>query len=334
MIHCGIIGPGLVWKNVHREILARLHDRIRVVAVAARSRERQRDAREAYPDATIYSDARELIQDPEVDTVVILTPISLNAPMARAALTAGKHAIVEKPVAISQEEGRDLYAAEERSTGNVYVLEQHVYKSLIPVVRDLLESGEIGTPVSFERSLHVRIAAENDLSGGYGSTDWRARPDFPLGVFFDGGIHEVALLQEIFGPATAVFGRGRSLRPDFGEVDILSMVVEYPQGVQGTFSYSSLLGRQGDSLVIHGTQGAIVVRDRELHVRDPRDGTETLLPLEWHPESSTMWAEITTAISGGTRGRYTAAKALADLGFMEALSRSLVSMQREDVQLP
>ncbi len=331
MVHAGIIGPGLIWQNTHRSILAELHDQIRVVAAAARSTEKQRRAREAYPDATIYSDARKLIEDPEVEAVIILTPISLNAPMAKASLAANKHAVVEKPVAISVAEAEDLYVAEKRGAGTLYVLEQHVYKSLIPVVRKLIETDEIGTPISFERCFHVRIARERDLTGGYGSTDWRVTPDFPLGNFFDGGIHEVALLQELFGPATAVFARGRSLRPDYGDVDVLSMIVEYPGGLQGTFSHSSFLGNQGNSLVIHGTKAALVVRDRELHVRDPRDGTESLVPMEWQPESTTMWREIASLLPEGKPARYTPEKALADLAFMESVVQSLSSGRLEPV---
>lgn len=334
MILAGIIGPGLIWENTHRPVLAELHDRIRVVAAAARSRERQKAAREAYPDATIYSDARELIEDPEVQAVIILTPISLNAPMARAALAAGKPAIVEKPVAMSVAEAQELFRAERRSTGTVYILEQHVYKSFLREVRQLIESGEIGTPLSFERTIHGRIALDNDQSGGYGATAWRMEPDFPLGNFFDGGIHEVALLHEIFGPARSVFARGRSLRPDFGEVDLLSMVVEYSEGVQGTFSFSSVLGKQGNSLVIHGTKAAIVVRERELHIRDPRDGSETLLPLKWYPESTAMWEEILDLLPTGVHGRYGPEKAVADLAFMEAVQRSLASDRIEPAVVP
>lgn len=325
MINLGIVGPGLIWRATHRAILAELHEKVGIVAAAARSRENQTAAREAYPDATIYSDARDLIADPEVEAVVVLTPISLNAPMAKAALAAGKHVIMEKPVAISVDEAEDLYTAESRSTGTVYVLEQYLYRSILPIVQRMISEDAIGDPVCFERSVHVRIAAENDLSGGYGSTDWRMTPDFPLGNFFDGGIHEIAFLQEIFGPAQAVFARGRSLRPEFGDVDLLSMVAEYPRGVQGTISHSSILGRQGDSFVIHGTEAALVVRRNVLHVRDPRDGSETEVPLEIYPESRAMWEEILSLIPSGHQARYTPGKALADLEFMNAVTRSLAS---------
>lgn len=325
MIHSGIIGPGLIWEKTHRRILSELHDEIHVAAVAARSRENQKRARQAYPDATIYSDARKLIEDPEVEAVIILTPINLNASFARAALEAGKHAIVEKPLARSLAEAQELYRLEEQSPGTLIVLEQFLYKALLPETRTLLKEGEIGTPVSFERVLHGRISADGDQTGGYGQTDWRQNPDYPLGTFFDGGIHEVALLQELFGPPREVFARGRSLRPDFGEVDLLTLSAVYPGDIQGTIVYSGCLGKLGDHFVIHGTRGALVVRDRELHIRSPLDGTESLLPFSWHCENTTMWKEILGNLREGTPPRYTREKVLQDLAFMEALGRSLSS---------
>ncbi|SIQ53867.1 myo-inositol 2-dehydrogenase / D-chiro-inositol 1-dehydrogenase [Alkalispirochaeta americana] len=331
MIHSGIIGPGLIWEKTHRRILSELHDEIHVAAVAARSRENQKRARQAYPDATIYSDARELIGDPEVEAVIILTPISLNAAFAQAALEAGKQVIVEKPLARSLAEAQNLYRIEEEmhlregSAATLIVLEQYLYKALIPEVKTLLKEGEIGTPVSFERVLHGRIAADEDLTGGYGSTSWRQTPDFPLGNFFDGGIHEVALFQELFGPPREVFARGRSLRPDFGEIDLLTFSAIYPGDIQGTMIHSSCLGKLGDHFVIHGTKGALVVRDKELHIRSPQDGTESLLPFSWQCESTTMWQEILRNLREGTPPRYSRQKVLNDLAFMEALGRSLSS---------
>jgi len=109
------------------------------------------------------------------------------------------------------------------------------------------------------------------------------------------------------------------------------MVVEYPEGVQGTISHSSILGRQGDSFVIHGTEAAMVVRRNELHLRDPRDGTETEVTLKVYPESLAMWEEIISLIPSGRPARYTPSKALADLEFMSAVTRSLVSGRMESI---
>ena len=323
MISLGIIGPGLIWEHTHRDIIAGLRDTFAVRAVAARSRVNQDRGRGAYPEANIYGDADELIADPAVEAVVILTPIALNAPTAHKALEAGKHAVVEKPVARSRSEARALAERAKTAPGVLYILEQHVHKGMIAAVRSHIDAGEIGEVVSFERSLHVRIAETNDQTGGYGKTSWRIEPDYPLGNFFDGGIHEIALMQELFGPAEAIYGRGRSLREGFGEVDLLSMVVEYPGGIQGTFSHSASLGRQGNSFVIHGTTGALECTDRAITRIDAANGETAVHTVEPKNESVTMWEEVGRVLADRRPGRYTPEKAQNDVALMDALQASL-----------
>lgn len=326
MLSLGIIGPGLIWEHAHRDTIQALSNRFAVRAVAARSQHNRDRGAAFYPDARVYDNAMDLIEDPSVEAVVVLTPIALNAPLARAALAAGKHAIVEKPVARSTEEARDLIETESR--GVLYILEQHVHKSMAATVRDVIDKGRIGTPVSFEYAKHVRIDTEEDQTGGFGGTEWRVHPDFPLGNFFDGGIHDVVLLHEIFGPARAVYGRSRSVRDTYGEVDLLSMVLEYDNEVQGTFAYSSVLGAQGDFFVIHGTTGALRCGDRAVSIVDGRTGKEEAVPFSWEPENRRMWEEIAAVLPRGVHGRYTPERAVRDLATMEALQASLETGRR------
>lgn len=332
MINLGIVGPGLIWEKTHREIISQLNDRFRVVAVAARSQKNQERGRAAYPEATIYSSADDLIADPTVEAVVVLTPISLNAPIAKKALQAGKHAIVEKPLARSVAEARDVVAAvggASRGGPSLYILEQHVHKSLIPALRSAIDDGAIGTPVGFERSVHANIDIENDGTGGFGATEWRQHPDFPLGNFFDGGIHEVALLHEVFGPAEAVYARGRSLRETFGDVDLLHLLIDYKDDLHGQFTHSAYLGEQKNYLIIRGTKAELVCTDTTIRRVDSLTGEESLLDVPWKDESVSMWEEVAEVIKSGKSGRYTIEKAIADLALMEAVQRSLTSAQRE-----
>lgn len=328
MISLGIIGPGLIWQHAHRGALAERSDRFRVSAVAGRSESSRERATAAYPDARVYADAQELIDDEALDAVVILTPISLNAPLARAALEAGRHAIVEKPVARSVAEARELQRIAARTGRRLYILEQQVHKPLISTLRSLIDEGRIGTPVSFERTQHIRIAEEQDQTGGFGSTAWRVHPDFPLGNFFDGGIHTVAVLQQLFGPARAVYARGRSLRETFGDYDLLSMVAEYPAEVHGTITHSTSLGRQGDSFVIHGTRAALVVTDGEIRRVDGLSAEVESTAVTGPNETGAMWDEVAQVITTGSEPRYPLPAALSDLGFMEAVSASLAQDRR------
>lgn len=325
MINLGIIGPGLIWQRTHRAILAEMRDVFTVVAYAGRSEESRRQGARAYPHARGYRRADELIADDQVDAVVILTPIELNAPLARAALEAGKPALVEKPVARSAAEGRELFSRETPGTARVYILEQHAYKAMVPLVKRLLEEERIGTPVCFERGIHVHIGVGTDGTGGFGATPWRQHPAFPLGNFFDGGIHEIARLQMIFGPCEAVGALGQSVREGFGDVDQLSMVMRYPRGVQGVLSHSSALGAHGDHFIIHGTHGVIHGDDTRITVYHTGSNAPEVVPVPPHQESVVMWHAIAGALASREPARYHRREALADLAFMDTLQRSLES---------
>ena len=324
MIKLGIIGPGLIWEKTHKEILAELHTLFTVVAVAGRSAESQHKARVAYPEARIYSQADDLIADPAVEAVAILTPIDLNAPMALKVLKAGKHAIVEKPLARSLSEGKELIRQGANANQILYILEQHVHKSLVKFLKQLIGTEVIGKPVAFEYSLHCRIAADSeDQTGGYGNTEWRQTPNFPLGNFFDGGIHEIALLSELFGPARSVFARGRSLREGFGDVDLISMLLNYDTGMQGSFMHSSFLGKQEDFFIIRSTDASLRCENSRITRIDAVVGTESHFEFPWKNENLTMWQEVADVIHRKRMPTYNLQRALSDLSLLEAIETSI-----------
>ena len=107
-IRLGVIGAGLIWLRRHQPTLATLQDAFTPVAFADPSEQRRNQAAEAFPDAVIVSDYQELLALPQVDAVLVLTPIVLNAPVALAALQAGKDVIMEKPIARSVAEAAHL----------------------------------------------------------------------------------------------------------------------------------------------------------------------------------------------------------------------------------
>src|SRR5688572_25974814 len=107
-IRLGVVGAGLIWLRRHQPTLATLQEAFTPVAFADPSEERRSQAAEMFPDAVIVSDYQELLAMEQVDAVLVLTPIVLNAPVAGAALEAGKDVIMEKPIARSVAEAAQL----------------------------------------------------------------------------------------------------------------------------------------------------------------------------------------------------------------------------------
>ncbi len=104
MLKYGVIGYGYWGPN-----LARVFNQAegsKLAAVADRDEKSRARAAGLYPNIVVHSDARELIADPAIDAVAIATPVSTHFELAKAALKAGKHVLVEKPMAATSTQAR------------------------------------------------------------------------------------------------------------------------------------------------------------------------------------------------------------------------------------
>ena len=329
-IQLGIIGPGLIWDKTHRDIVRSMGKTFGVRALSARSEKTREKARGQFPEAEIYPDYRDLIKDSAVEAVVVLTPIPLNAPVTLEVLAAGKQAIVEKPMATSVEEARQIIEAERKSAGNVYILEQYPLKTIVPEVRSIIDEGLLGRVLHFEYVAHnqLREAREGE-SISWGDTAWRQETAFPLGNIFDGGIHNLSLLQTIFGAPRSVVSIGSNVRPSFGEYDTITSVFEYEKGLIGSFSHSGYLPAVDNYLIIRGDEAAAEIGDHGITIRYT-DGGEEERRVTYENESSRMWREIGKCIPSGTQAYYSSDRTLLDLQLLAAIEKSLKEGRRAE----
>ena len=105
----GIIGAGGIAVNHADGVKA--HGGAQVVAVADSSAERCRAMADTYQIPKIYTDFRKLVADPEIDAVIVGLPNYLHLPVSLAALSAGKHVLLEKPIAMNYSEAQQIVNA-------------------------------------------------------------------------------------------------------------------------------------------------------------------------------------------------------------------------------
>lgn len=320
-IRLGVIGAGLIWMRTHRPILAAMPDVFAPVAFCDVSEPRRQAIAREFPGAPVLEDYRELLALPEVDAALVLTPIGLNAPVAQAALEAGKHVIMEKPIARSLAEGRELIATARAADRRLCVLEQMAYRSAEETLAGEIGAGAIGDLVMWQRVMHLEAdTAQGDLR--YETTPWRKQADFPLGTMFDGGIHLIAALSKVFGAPRAVAAAGRRLRPEYGEYDHVAALFEYAGGAVGMLSHSSYLPPGGNHFHVHGTGGVLLVEHDRLVVKRPDRPARVVALPEEHAYVS-MWRAIGAAFRQGRPPAYTAEHALRDVAILEAVDRSI-----------
>lgn len=201
---------------------------VKVVAVADPDVARARTL--APPGARVYADYGALLEDPDVAIVVISTPPCLHGPQACDAARAGKHALVEKPLATSPEEAeRAVRASQEagvKLTVN-YVLRHHPLHRL---AREVVRSRALG---DLQHVSLVNLATDDGLPPGH----WFWDRSQSGGIHVEHGVHFFDLVNQLVGALPDGVAGGDQRRPD-GRVDRAWAVVRYQEGVLATFYHS------------------------------------------------------------------------------------------------
>jgi predicted dehydrogenase len=325
-IRLAVIGAGLIWIRTHQPILETMQDAFVPVAFCDLSEQRRAALRDEHPDAPVLDDYHKLLALSEVDAALVLTPIASNAPVTQAALRAGKHVIMEKPIARSVAEGRALVDLARQSGRLLCVSEQMAYRQAETMLAEIIASGEIGDLVLWDWVMHL----EGDTAPGpmqYASTPWRKQADFPLGTMFDGGIHLIAALSKVFGVPETVAATGRKLRPDYGEFDQVAALFQYANGVTGLLSHSSYLSPVQNHFHIYGTAGGIVVEQDRLIVKRT-DQPDRIVELPEENAYVSMWQAIHQAFREQRDPFYTPEKALHDVATLEAVEQAIKRGER------
>src|SRR3989440_9839033 len=141
-VRVGVIGYGYWGPNLVRN-LAEVEG-FRVTTVSDMRESRLALARARYPSITTTTDCHRLTDDPAVDAVVIMTPVSTHYPLALEALQAGKHCPVAKPITASSEHALHLIEEAERRDLVLMVDHTFVYTDAVRRIKDLIDKGSLG----------------------------------------------------------------------------------------------------------------------------------------------------------------------------------------------
>ena len=223
---------------------------LRLVGVADTDPSRRQAALQAWPGVREYTDADELLGDPDTGVVVISTPPSSHARWAAAAIAAGKHVVVEKPMALTTRECDDLLDAGAKAGLTVAVYQNRRFDPDYRLIKSAAESGLIG------EVFHVEA-----FVGGYGHpcNYWHSDAAVSGGALFDWGSHIVDQVLDLMpgevDTVTAV--NHKRVWHDVTNADHARMTLHFADGREATFIYSDLAAALKPRWYILGTRGAL-----------------------------------------------------------------------------
>lgn len=255
-IKWGFIGCGQVTEKKSGPAFA-LVEGSEIRAVMSRTPSRARSYAERHDIPAYYSDAQELIDDPEVNAVYIATPPSSHATYTIMALKAGKPVYVEKPLAESYDECMRISRMVKQTGVPCFCA---YYRRELPYfqkVKELVESGTIGKV----NNVIIRFAVPpRDLDYNSDNLPWRVQKDIAGGgYFYDLAPHQFDLLQEIFGPITRAQGYTANRGGLYQAEDTVSACFQFVGGVSGSGSWCFVAHESAktDRIEIIGDKGQI-----------------------------------------------------------------------------
>lgn len=196
-VKIGLVGCGLIARREHLPAYAASPDAI-VTAVASGHRENAEAVAKEFDAGHVHHDWESLVVDPEVEAVDICTPNALHAPIAIAAARAGKHVLVEKPMAVSVADADAMIAAADEAHVTLMVAHNLRFLNIFEAVKQVLDDGVIGSPLA-ARGCFGHGGPDETWAGGIGP-EWFFDPDQAGGgALIDMGVHIIDTLRWLLG---------------------------------------------------------------------------------------------------------------------------------------
>ncbi len=295
----GVIGVGGISSHVHLPGL-RLSPQAEIVALCDSDDERLQQRAAEYKVEHTYSTYEELLQDPAVDAVVIATPTLLHAPIALAAIAAGKHVLVEKQLGMTYAETMLMYEAAKNAGVRHMTAFTYRFVPAMRYLKHLVGQGTIGLP------RHLRVARIQDFPEV--DLGWRQHRSLAgSGEVGDMGAHRIDFCQDVVGPIARVVSVTRTFAPQRtgrdgkavpADVEDFSVFlaefadgVGVEQGAVASFDLSKVAkgrehgGKGLDEFEVYGTEGTVIYhlhRPHEILLGRPNGILETVqVPREF-----------------------------------------------------
>jgi predicted dehydrogenase len=285
-LRVALLGYGLAGSVFHAPFIAAC-DELDLAAVTTSDPERQRQAREAFPDVLVLEDADAVFERAaDFDLVVVATPNTLHVPHALRALEAGLPVVVDKPLTPSSQDARRLLTEANERELMLTVFQNRRWDGDFLTVRQLVDEGELGAVHRFESRID---RWRPELTGA-----WRERADEAGGLLLDLGTHLVDQALELFGPAELRHAEVDTRRAGAEVEDDVFLALEHESGQRSHLWMSLVAAQPGPRFRVLGERGAFVKHGTDPQEEMLRAGGKPGDP-GWGEEPPDRWGQLGAA---------------------------------------
>lgn len=246
-ISVGLIGFGLAGEVFHAPLIQSTES---LQLTKVRTSQKEKAAKSLGDQVEAVQETSEILEDPNIDLVVIATPNSSHYELAKAALLAGKHVVVDKPFVVRSEQGEELIRLSKEKDRVLSVFHNRRWDNDFATLRHLIETNELGEIHTF----YVHF----DRFRPEVQSRWKEQDPEGAGVLYDLGSHLIDQALVLFGKPEAIYADIFTQRKGAVIPDGFHLTLYYPNERKVFLRSGSLSLQPGPRYEVHGTKGSFV----------------------------------------------------------------------------
>lgn len=303
-IGVGVIGFGLAGQVFHAPFVSAVPG-LRLEAIVQRKGDQ---AAKAYPSARILRSVDEALKDAAIQMIVVATPNETHFALAKQALEAGKHVVIDKPFAGTSEEALELKALAEKKGVVLAPFHNRRWDGDFRTLQRLLAEEAVGRLVTYESHFDRfrPLPRENT---------WKEGANAANGLLMDLGPHLVDQALALFGPPQGITASVRRDRDRTDIEDAFDITLEYPR-LRAHCRSSMLAADAAPRFLLHGTKGSY--KKYGLDPQEPALLGGAKVPRigegEWLAEPESQWGTLTIAPVPADPAKLTQTRVHTELG--------------------
>jgi predicted dehydrogenase len=268
-IRVGIIGYGYATKVFHAPLIASVPG-LKLQAISSSDAAKvQAD----WPGLEVCASPQALIQRADIDLVIVPTPNDTHFPLAREALLAGKHVVVDKPFTVTADEARQLAQLAKEAKRVLSVFHNRRWDGDFLTLQDVIATGRLGRI--------VRIESHFDRFRPIVRDRWREKAGPGSGLWVDLGSHLLDQALQLFGMPTGLHADLATQRDGASTNDCFHAQLRYASGLRVVLHATTLAASPAPRFTVHGTNGS--------WVKAGLDPQEDALKAGQRPDGRSPW---------------------------------------------
>lgn len=287
LVNMALVGYGLAGQAFHAPIITEVPGLYLKTVVERHGNK----SKVRYPWIQVAGSVEEVLADSEIQLIVVATPNSTHYELARQALEAGKHVVVDKPFTPTSQEAIQLIDLAHKNNRVLSVFQNRRWDGDFLTVKRVVENSALGSLIEYE-SHYDRFV--NYLR----PNTWKEEEKPGTGILYDLGSHLIDQALVLFGLPQAVRGDLRRQRPQSQIDDSFEVGLYYDSGLKVTLKGSMLVREIGPRYILHGQEGSFVKYGLDPQEERLKAGLSPVGDPQWGVDAEMDWGILNTQVDG------------------------------------